>query len=271
MRDGQVVAERPASDFNRDSLVAAMGNVARDDAGERELTRLSKRKEGKPRVRARPIGQADGRELAAYRGEVVGLAGLDGQGQTEMLIRLFDAACRKGRDTTVEEPVALVAGDRQNDGILPLWSIGKNITVGSMARMVRRLLIDPQREAAMAEMWRERINIRTPDVDNNILSLSGGNQQKALFARALGSDAGVVLMDDPMRGVDIGTKQEVYGMIRSEADRGRTFIWYTTEMDELKNCDHVYVFRNGSIVADVPRSELTEEKVLHSSFAEGGA
>ena len=120
----------------------------------------------------------------------------------------------------------------------------------------------------MAETWRERIDIRTPDVDNNILSLSGGNQQKALFARALGSDAGIVLMDDPMRGVDIGTKQEVYAMIRAEAEGGRTFIWYTTEMDELRNCDHVYVFRNGRIVADLARHELTEEKVLHSSFAE---
>ena len=120
----------------------------------------------------------------------------------------------------------------------------------------------------MAETWRERINIRTPDVDNNILSLSGGNQQKALFARALGSDAGIVLMDDPMRGVDIGTKQEVYAMIRAEAEGGRTFVWYTTEMDELRNCDHVYVFRNGRIVADLARHELTEEKVLHSSFAE---
>jgi ribose transport system ATP-binding protein len=134
--------------------------------------------------------------------------------------------------------------------------------------MLRGILIDPGRETEMAETWRERINIRTPDTGNNILSLSGGNQQKALFARALGSDAGIVLMDDPMRGVDIGTKQEVYAMIRSEAEGGRTFIWYTTEMDELHNCDHVYVFRNGRIVADLPRQEMTEERVLHSSFEE---
>ena len=81
--------------------------------------------------------------------------------------------------------------------------------------------------------WRELIDIRTPDIDNNILSLSGGNQQKALFARALATDAGIVLMDDPMRGVDVGTKQEVYGIIRGEADSGRIFVWYTTEIDEL--------------------------------------
>ena len=118
----------------------------------------------------------------------------------------------------------------------------------------------------MAEDWRTRIGIRTPDVDNPILSLSGGNQQKVLFARALGSTAEIILMDDPMRGVDIGTKQEVYGMLRAEAEKGRTFLWYTTEMDELNHCDHVYVFRDGRIVVDLARSELTEAKVLQSSF-----
>jgi ribose transport system ATP-binding protein len=261
-----VVAARPAAAFSRDSLVAAMGSVARDTAGA-GAAQESKRGSGAPRARARTPGQVEGRELAAYRGEVVGLAGLAGQGQTEMLRRLFSAAQRRGHDATVAEPVALVAGDRVNDGIFPLWSIGRNITIGSMRRILRGVLIDSDREARMAEEWRERIRIRTTDIDNNILSLSGGNQQKALFARALGSDAGIVLMDDPMRGVDIGTKQEVYSMIRAEAEGGRTFIWYTTEMDELRNCDHVYVFRNGRIVADLARHEMTEEKVLHSSFA----
>lgn len=75
-----------------------------------------------------------------------------------------------------------------------------------------------------------------------------------------------MLMDDPMRGVEIGTKLEVYDLIREEARGGRTFIWYTMETDELKKCDHVYVFRNGAIVADLARHELTEEKVIQSSF-----
>jgi ribose transport system ATP-binding protein len=267
MRDGKVVAARASADFTRDSLVAAMGSVAKGEAAE-TAAHGSKREGGAPRARARALKQTDGRELTAYKGEVVGLAGLAGQGQTEMLRKLFDAERKKSRDATLEEPVALVAGDRQTDGIFPLWSIAKNITVGSMKRMLHGVLIDPTREKEMAETWRERINIRTPDPANNILSLSGGNQQKALFARALGSDAGIVLMDDPMRGVDIGTKQEVYTMIRAEAEGGRTFIWYTTEMDELRNCDHVYVFRNGRIVADLARHEMTEERVLHSSFEE---
>jgi len=96
------------------------------------------------------------------------------------------------------------------------------------------------------------------------------NQQKALFARALGSEAKIVLMDDPMRGVDISTKLEVYDLIRAEATAGRTVLWYTTEMEELKNCDHVYVFRNSRIVADLRRNELSEERVIQSSFQEAG-
>lgn len=266
MRDAKVVAEKPAAEFTRDTLVAAMGSVAKP--ADAAAVHASRRAEGEPRVRARPPTQADGQDLTAWRGEIVGLAGLGGHGQTDMLIRIFHAAGRHKRDADVREPVALIAGDRQNDGIFPLWSIAKNIGIGSLGDMVRGILIDPRREKELAEDWRQRISIRTPDMNNNILSLSGGNQQKALFARALGSKAGIVLMDDPMRGVDIGTKQEVYGMIREEADRGRTFLWYTTEMDELANCDHVYVFRNGRIVASLSRDEMSEEKVLQSSFHE---
>ena len=110
----------------------------------------------------------------------------------------------------------------------------------------------PGRRTDLARGWRERIGIRTPDMGDNILTLSGGNQQKALFARALGSAAEIVLMDDLMRGVDVGTKREVYAMIRAEAEAGRTFVWYTTELDELQHCQHVYVFRDGRIVADLP-------------------
>ena len=71
-----------------------------------------------------------------------------------------------------------------------------------------------------------------------------------------------------MRGVDVGTKREVYGLIRKEAEAGRTFLWYTTETEELVNCDHIYVFRDGLIVADLTNAELSEEKIIQSSFEE---
>ncbi|MBV8968929.1 MAG: sugar ABC transporter ATP-binding protein, partial [Verrucomicrobia bacterium] len=164
--------------------------------------------------------------------------------------------------------VALVAGDRQRDGIFRLWSVARNIGIRSLSELSRAFLISIPKEQSFAERWRERIGIRTPNVRNSILSLSGGNQQKVLFARALGSDAKILLMDDPLRGVDVGTKFEIYDLIRAEARAGRTFVWYTTEMEGLENCDHVYVFRANRIVADLHRNELTEERVIHSSFEE---
>jgi len=220
------------------------------------------------RVRARPQRQSDGRELVAREGEIVGLGGLAANGQTDLLLAIFQAARRSTSDIVVAGKLALVAGDRQSDGIFPQWSIAENIGVRSLSRLRRGLLISSELEAQLAEDWRSKIGIRTPDMRNNILSLSGGNQQKALFARALGSDAEIVLMDDPMRGVDVNTKREVYELIREEARNGRTFLWYTTETDELKNCDHTFVFHNGRIVVDLARDELTEERVIQSSFAE---
>ena len=260
MRDGGVVALEAASAFDRNSLVAAMGSVAQAETKDNGQ-KIAVRDSAPIVVKAKP--DATGTiTLAAHRGEVVGLAGLSGQGQTECLIRIFDSAS----GTEVNEEVALVAGDRQTDGIFPLWSIAENISIGSLKEYLSGYMLDHERARAFADEWKKRIKIRTPDVMEPILSLSGGNQQKALFARALGAPADIIVMDDPMRGVDVGTKQEVYEIIRAEATNGRTFLWYTTEMDELRNCDHVYVFREGAIVADLQRSEMTEERVLHASF-----
>jgi ribose transport system ATP-binding protein len=267
MRDGKVVATNAAAAFDRDRLVSAMGGVDPHQQAE-VVSRAGERSELALRVRARPARQTDGTALVAREGEIVGLAGLAGHGQTDLLLAIFSAATRRSPTVEVTAPVALVAGDRQSDGIFPQWSIAENIGIRSIKRLRRGPLIAPEREAALARDWQEKIGIRTPDMSNNILSLSGGNQQKALFARALGSDAAIILMDDPMRGVDIGTKLEVYDLIRDEARRGRTFLWYTTETDELSHCDQVYVFRNGRIVANLSRGELTEEKVIQSSFSE---
>lgn len=260
MKDGKKVAERRASEFTRNSLVAAMGSEAREQRRGAGMTAA-----GEVLVSLRP--DSSGRAaFEARRGEVIGLTGLAGHGQTRMLLRMFE---RRGAE--VKAAAAFIAGDRQSDGVFNLWSIGRNITVRSLKALRRGGLIDLAAEQQLAEVWKQKMAIRTPDTANNILTLSGGNQQKALFARALASDAVIILMDDPMRGVDIGTKQEVYAMIRAEAEKGRTFIWYTTEIEELTHCDRAYVFRNGSIVAELTAADLTEEKVLQASFAEHAA
>jgi ribose transport system ATP-binding protein len=267
MRDGKVVAADVARNFDRAKLVGAMGGIEPESPQAQAAAATHTRGETPVVVRVRPERQADNRELIAREGEIIGLAGLAGHGQTDLLLATFFAASHPHAGATVSAPVALVAGDRQSDGVFPGWSIAHNIGVRSLKKLRSGPLLSPRLEDELASSWRERIKIRTPDVHNNILSLSGGNQQKALFARALASDARILLMDDPMRGVDFGTKLEVYELIRAEAERGRTFLWYTTEVEELKNCDRAYVFRNGAIVAELARDELNEEQVIYSSFA----
>ncbi|MDT3379674.1 sugar ABC transporter ATP-binding protein [Labrys neptuniae] len=264
MRDGAVVANGPAREFDRDRLVSAMGAERRQ--GSTSIQAPSAH--GEVCVRVRPAGDGSAIELLARRGEIVGLAGLAGHGQTRMLIDIFAAKGGRSSGIEVTVPTALIAGDRQRDGIFPLSSIARNIAIGSMRALRRGFLISRKHEDELGETWRKRMRIRTPAMTDNILTLSGGNQQKALFARALASDARIVLMDDPMRGVDIATKLEVYDLLREEARKGRTFLWYTTETEELENCDRVYVFRNGSIVAELASHEITEEKVIQSSFTE---
>ncbi|KQT46301.1 ABC transporter ATP-binding protein [Aureimonas sp. Leaf454] len=269
MSDGRVVDLRPASAFDRASLVEAMGHVVVHEVAGDEADAIApaaRARSAAPVVATARMPKGGAATFEARRGEIVGLAGLAGHGQTGLLVLLHNAAHGRSRLATMEGRVAFVAGDRQTDGVFPLWSIGENVTIRSLGRLQRFGLVDRARTRALETQWQERIAIRTPDMDNNILTLSGGNQQKALFARALASDADIILMDDPMRGVDIGTKQEVYALVRAEADKGRTFVWYTTEFDELKSCDHIYVFRTGRIVADLPRNELSEKRILQSSF-----
>jgi ribose transport system ATP-binding protein len=267
MRDGKVVSADVAQKFDRAKLVGAMGGIETETPRDQAARALAVRGETPIVVRVRPERQTDDLHLVAHEGEIIGLAGLAGHGQTDLLLATFAAASHSRAGATVNAPVALVAGDRQSDGVFPGWSIGHNIGVRSLKKFRLGPLLSGRLEDELANAWRERIKIRTPDIHNNILSLSGGNQQKALFARALASDARIMLMDDPMRGVDFGTKLEVYELIRAEAQRGRTFLWYTTEIEELKNCDRAYVFRNGAIVAELARDELSEEQVIHSSFA----
>ncbi|WP_118135024.1 sugar ABC transporter ATP-binding protein [Oceanicella sp. SM1341] len=257
MKDGRITEERARGGFDRQGLVDAMGHVAAEGAEDPRAAARSL--EGAEVVISTPGG------LTARRGEIVGLAGLGGHGQAEALEQICLARSSSWKGTRSPK-VAFVAGDRARDGLFPIWSILRNATLSRLPALTRRGLVDRAAEEEMAAEWRRRIGIRTDDMDNPILSLSGGNQQKVLFARALGTSAPVVLMDDPMRGVDVGTKRDVYDMIRAEAAGGRTFIWYSTETEEVCQCDRVYVFRLGRIAAELTGAEITEENILAASF-----
>lgn len=264
LKDGICAGILQTRDANRQQIIELMGEAKpiKENGGARAAHEAIA--ESAARV-IEPVATDGGKvRITVREGEVVGLAGLAGHGQTTLLRQLFDY--RSNKEYRIKGPVTFVPGDRQSDGIFPAWSISKNITLQVYNRVRRLFLIDPGRENDVANRWKSTIDIRTDSVTRGILSLSGGNQQKVLFARCLESSSPIVLMDDPTRGVDVGTKDELYKLIAEESRRGRSFVWYTTEMSELKYCDRIYVFKSGSIIAELSGDEATEEDVLKSSF-----
>ena len=271
MRDGQVVGGGLASDYTEATLVESMGVVSTEEAEEAAIHHTGVAS-SVVRIDA-PADPTGGIPFRVHAGEVVGLAGLSGHGQRDILLAVFAAArgnrapaTRARKAPIVNGSAAYVSGDRQNEGVFPLWSVAANTTIALLRDMARFGFFSLEKEAETARRWRERLGIRTPNVEQPITSLSGGNQQKVLVARSFAGEAEIILLDDPLRGVDVGTKREMYLAVRRQAEAGRCFLWYTTENPELANCDRVYVFYQGQITDEIERAELSEERVIRSSF-----
>ena len=254
MKDGAVVADVPNRGLTRGELMAAMGNIE-TASRRRDVVRA-----GGAAPLVRHETGPDDQTIELRPGEIVGFAGLDGHGQRERLRAIFDAAVGQGA------PIAFVAGDRVVEGVFQLWSIRDNLIVRSLDGLSRAGVISTARADELARTWFDRLAVRAPGIATPLLSLSGGNQQKVLFARALASEARIIVLDDPMRGVDVGTKQDVYALIKAEAERGRAFLWYSTELEELENCDRVHVFREGRAVARFVGAEIEQNQILQASF-----
>ena len=262
MRDGTIVSEGATRNYSFNGLVDAMGHAVPANEDKKGLRICVDAGEVLLQT-----SDASGSEFTLRKGEIVGLAGLAGHGQSELIQKIFwqsgGGRARRGKPPGV----ALVSGDRQKDGLMPVWSIGRNISVGSLNNLLSGIVLDLARERRLSQAWADIMQIKCTGIDDPVMSLSGGGQQKALFARALASDADVILMDDPMRGVDIGTKRDVYRLIREETAKGRSFVWYTTEFEELLECDRAYVLRNHMIASEIRGDHLTENEVLKHSFA----
>ncbi|GLX01530.1 sugar ABC transporter ATP-binding protein [Microtetraspora sp. NBRC 16547] len=269
LRDGAVTAERFAEGLGEQDVLTLMGaHVA--VPSERERAAAAHAAEGaaeRPVVAELRGATGPGLREVSLRvgaGEVVGLAGLAGQGQQEVLERLWRPV---RRDTKVLGTRAYVPGDRQRSGVLPLWSVAENLIVTAMRGLAKQGIRRPAEERAAVGDWVERLAIRG-GADAGITELSGGNQQKVIVARAFASTAELVLLDDPFRGVDVHTKTDLYGLIRQEAAQGRSVVWYSSENAEMAHCDRVYVFRAGRVVAELVGEEISEERIIAVSFAE---
>ena len=258
MRDGEIQKVVNGKNVEKKQLIEFMGQVETEENHKKSDTKEKITKEI-----GEIVFQSDkNNSFYAREGEIIGLAGLAGHGQTQFLYKiLFDKKYAR------KYAYSFVAGDRRKDGIFPLWSIAQNISVNALERLKNYFgFLSNTSERVIAEKWQNMTNLKTASLDNPILSLSGGNQQKTLFARALESNSQVILMDDPTRGVDVGTKREIYRLLHTQARHRKTFIWYSTEMDELYHCDRVYIFLEGKIVSELFGDEINENNIIEKSF-----
>jgi ribose transport system ATP-binding protein len=221
--------------------------------------------------------------MAVRPGEVVGLGGLDGQGQRELLLALFGVlrSCSgdlmiDGRKVSITSPaaargdrvgMALIPEDRKTEGLMLPMTVRDNLSFATLDRLSRGGIIDRAAESRHIEEMIKLLAIRTGGVDLPVGSLSGGNQQKVVIAKWLMRNPRIILLNDPTRGIDVGTKQEMYQLLRKLAEGGAAIIFYSTDYDELIGCcDRVLVLYDGAIKRELVGAEITERALIASAL-----
>ena len=221
--------------------------------------------------------------LAVRPGEIVGLGGLDGQGQRELLLALFGVLRGlsgevriDGRPVAIGGPaaarakrigMALIPEDRKTEGLMLPMSVRDNLSFAALGRLSRGGVVDRAAERQAIDGMLDLLAIKTAGVDIPVGALSGGNQQKVVIAKWLMLAPRIVLLNDPTRGIDVGTKQEIYQLLRKLADRGVAILFYSTDYDELIGCcDRVLVLYDGGISRELAGDALTERALVGSAL-----
>jgi len=216
--------------------------------------------------------------FSAREGEIVGFFGLVGAGRTELMKLVYGATRKKagtielgGEKVRVGRPrdairhgIAYLPEDRKDEGIIPVRSVAENINL-SCRRIHSRLGFFVRRkwEEENAAAYVGKLSIKTPSLEQAVSNLSGGNQQKVILARWLSEDTRVIIMDEPTRGIDVGTKSEIYSLMYGLAEAGKTIIFVSSDLPEVMGIsDRLVVMKEGRIVAEVPRREMEKERIL---------
>ena len=228
-----------------------------------------------------------GVSLTLGKGEILGIGGLDGQGQKELLLALFGVL--KGVRGSVDMAgqglpsspalaksghprIALIPEDRKTEGLMLPLSIADNLVAAAFDRITRSGVIDPARLEAAVQNGIARLQIKVGNPRDPVRTLSGGNQQKVVIAKWLMTDPDIILMNDPTRGIDIGTKQEIFRMMRDLADTGKSILFYSSDYAELIGCaDRVIVLYDGQLVRELEGDAITEEAIVAASLNIGTA
>lgn len=285
LRDGRNAGHLSREELTREAMVRMMVGrdlqppapraAVREDAGEPPL---------ELRALVTDAFPAAAVDLTVRPGELVGLAGLVGAGRTELLETVFGLRTPvsgevrvggtprrfKGPREAAAAGLALVPEDRKLQGLLLEEGVRVNTALATLDRRRRRGLVDRPAERAVAAEQVQRLGVRTAGLEQVVATLSGGNQQKVVVGRWLASEPGVLLMDEPTRGVDVGAREELYTLLERLAAEGLAVLFASSDMEELlRLSDRVVVLHDGQVTGTLDRREATEEAVM--ALATGGA
>jgi ribose transport system ATP-binding protein len=276
LRDGRHINTRPVLEVaNRSELIQMiLGKTVAESYKPRNVVHNEKC------IEAKNITNAKLRNLTfdVYKGEIVGVYGLIGSGKTELASALYGIDRYSGelriRGKTalfttifgaVKEGITLAPEERRTEGLFTMLTIRKNIISMNMKKVSRNGVVNNDAARKVSGDYVKKLNIVTDTDDKEVAFLSGGNQQKVVFAKCLNSDANIFLLDEPTRGVDVGAKEEIHNIIRELADEGHTCIVFSSELPEIMSCcDRIFLLYEGELKGILDNSpELSSNQIIH--------
>ena len=277
MRDGTWIATEDANRLEMDEIIRLMVG--------RPLTKQFPPKTNHPEDLALEVDHLSGMysllhdvTFQARRGEILGIAGLDGSGRTELLETIFGISTRKSgtirlnnktvknknSEDSIRNGFALLTEERRATGVFNILNIRENSVISSLKRHKKYgFYLSEHSMRDDTQRYIEALHIKTPSQETKIRALSGGNQQKVILGRWMLTDPEVLLLDEPTRGIDVGAKYEIYQLIIDLANKGKVVIVVSSEMPELIGiCDRILVMSGGRLAGEVSAEDATQEKIM---------
>jgi ABC-type sugar transport system, ATPase component len=281
MKDGKFVAQLPTGSTTEPEIIKMMVGRNLGDIF-KELPRNEKTGDTVLEVEGLTNDSIKDIRFKLKKGEILGFSGLVGAGRTETMRAIFGAdkitsgeIILEGKRIAISSPedaikygLALCPEDRKDQGIVGGRSIKENVSMAILKKLCRHLFINIGKECELAERYVSELRIRTPDIYKKLRELSGGNQQKVILARWLASDPKILILDEPTKGIDVGSKSEIYRLICELSKQGISVLLISSELPEVLGlCDRIIVMCQGRIMGELNRTEATEEKVLTLAMA----
>lgn len=281
LRDGKLVDTRDVADLDRDSIIRMM--VGREI---REQIPKTPAKTGEVALELRNVSRKGILHDISFQvraGEVLGVAGLVGAGRTEVARVIFGADTYdtgeillngrplklRGPRDAIDAGIGLVTEDRKSLGLILGMAVRENVTLANLGEVSRMGFISRSSERAASEEYVDSLRVRTPSIEQQVQNLSGGNQQKVVLAKWLFTRSGVLIFDEPTRGIDVGSKVEIYQLMNKLAENGAAIIMISSELPEvLGMSDRILVMHEGRVAGILPRDQATQEAIMH--LATGG-